>query len=200
MTLAKPTSKPYTGNLSNVGTPNIVTVMPGGGQFFYDLSIEGCTANPGADFAYIGQVIGAKIMNNRVVNSPTATRSMMVNSFYPMAEVEIAGNSYVQGGNVAIQLADGWRDIYIHDNTWTSFLGAGILLVSQGIIDTVISHNTFNYTAPSTTTGLSYAVGFATSYHIQVNDNIFNVQSSYSWRLVCDQHGAVERLLQGLHI
>jgi hypothetical protein len=181
MTLAQPTSKPYTGNLSNVGTPNIVTVMPAGGRFFYDLSIEGCTANPGADFAYIGQVIGAKVLNNRVVVSPTATRSMMVNSAYPMAEIEIAGNSYTQGiTNWAIQLADGWRNIFIHDNTFTSFLGSPILAISEGTLDVTISHNIFNYTVPSTYSGLSYAVGFATSYHVQLNDNIFNVHSDYA--------------------
>jgi hypothetical protein len=180
LTLAKPTSKPYTGNLSNVGTPNVVSVMPGGGQFFYDLSLEGCTANTGADFAYIGQVINAKIKNNRVVNSPTASRSMMANSFYPMAEIEIAGNSYTQGLNIAIQLADGWRDVFIHDNNWTSPFGAPVFAVSQGIIDSIISHNTFNYSVPSTYVGLAYAVGFATSYHIQLNDNIFNVNSTNS--------------------
>jgi hypothetical protein len=60
------------------------------------------------------------------------------------------------------------------------FWALRILAISEGIIDTVISHNTFNYTAPSTYSGLSYAVGFATSYHIQLNDNIFNVQSDYA--------------------
>ncbi len=176
LTLRKPTSKPYTGNISNVGTPGIVTVMDGAGKFYEDLSIEGCTANPGSDFAYVGQAIGVKILNNHVVVKPTATRGMMVNSYYPMADIEIAGNSYTQSaGTVGIQLADGWRDIYIHDNDWTSEYGNVILNISQGTVNTTVNHNSFYYTIPSTWGGNAAAIEFATAYQVQVTNNFFSV-------------------------
>ena len=184
LTLRVPTAKPYTGNNSNVGAANIVTVIPGidhsvspaVNRFFYDESVEGCNVQTYGDFSYIGQVIGAKIMNNTVTVNPASTRGQGINAFYPMANVEVGGNVYTQATLTFSQLDAGMRDWYIHDNTLMSPYGVNILQLSEGVVNTNVTHNNFYLYVPSTSSNLNQgAVIISTAYQANIANNIMQV-------------------------
>ena len=172
ITLLKPTSKPYAGNVAEGGRVSTPYVYDVNTNYVYDDSIEGCTATPSDDFAYIGEVIGAKVANNRVTFQNSGRGGMLINSYYPMADIDIADNVVVgrTGGSTIIQMATGWRDIKIHDNDFTSY-GTWVLNPSQGIINTTIEHNTF-YTTNSE------AIQFSGAYKLVINGNVFTVADS----------------------
>lgn len=175
LTLQKPTSKIYTGsNSPGIGVSGSVTVVDGAGMFYSDISIEDCTAlNISNDFAYFGQIIGGKMLRNTVTVSPASGRGMMINSYYPMANIEVAGNKYVGGSTSVWQLADGFRDVFLHDNDLTSPNGAVVLNPSQGIINLHISNNNLylNTTNASLVNNNTGAIVFSTAYNNTVDHN-----------------------------
>ena len=139
-----------------------------------DVSVEGCNASIFGDFVFVGQVIGAKILNNIVVVNPSVgNHGMIADSFYPFANLEIAGNTYTEGPNSTIvQLADGQRDLDLHDNTFSSPYGPAPLNVSQGVINTHIHRNNFYHILPAGYSVWSGTIQFSTSYQTKIDDNI----------------------------
>ena len=185
--LLKPTSKPYTGNNSNIGTKGMVTVTNVSANYYYDNSVEGCTVNlHSGDFTYFGTVIGIKLLNNTVNVTESEVRGMMLNSYFPLGEVEVAGNQYVmRHGGTLWQLADGFRDIYIHDNDFTVIMSGGngggsILNLSQGVINAHIHHNNFYLTYPAehATGGNVAAILASTAYQMDISNNQIFVSSA----------------------
>ncbi len=184
--LLKSTSKPYTGNNSNMGLKGVVTVLNVNANFYYDNSVEGCTANVSGDFTYFGTVLGIKLLNNTVNVAATAPRGMMLNSYFPLGEVEVAGNQYVmRHGGAMWQLADGFRDVFIHDNDFTVLMSGGngggsILNLSQGVINTHIHHNNLylTYPAENATGGNVAAIMASTAYQMDISNNQIFVSSA----------------------
>ncbi len=186
LNLLKPTGKPYTGNYSNIGVRGIVSVMNVSRNYYHDNSVEGCTANlANGDFTYFGTVLGIKLLNNTVHVPASSTRGMMFNSYFPLGDAEVAGNTYVmEHGGTLWQLADGFRDIFIHDNDFSMVMSGGmgggsILNLSQGMVNTHIHDNNFYLTYPeqNATGGNVSAIVSSTAYQMQINNNQFFVSS-----------------------
>lgn len=184
--LLKPTSKPYTGNNSNIGLKNNISIMNVNSRYYYDNSVEGCTANLSGDFTYFGTVIGIKLLNNSVNVAASAPRGMMLNSYFPLGDVEVAGNQYVmRHGGTMWQLADGFRDLFIHDNDFTVLMSGGygggsILNLSQGVINTHINHNNMYliFPAENATGGNVAAIVSSTAYQMDISNNQIFVSSA----------------------
>lgn len=186
LNLLKPTGKPYTGNNSNIGARGVVTVMNVSRNYYHDNSVEGCTAElANADFTYFGTVLGIKVLNNTVHVPASSTRGMMFNSYFPLGDAEVAGNTYVmEHGGTLWQLADGFRDIFIHDNDFSMVMSGGmgggsILNISQGMINTHIHDNNLYLTYPeqNATGGNVSAIVSSTAYQMVINDNQIFVSS-----------------------
>jgi hypothetical protein len=103
-----------------------------------------------------------------------------------LGEVEVAGNQYVmRHGGALWQLADGFRDIFIHDNDFTVLMSGGngggsILNLSQGVINTHIHHNNFYLTYPAehATGGNVAAILTSTAYQMDISNNQIFVSSA----------------------
>ncbi len=176
--LLKPTGKPFTGT----GSSTLHVVPAPSNAFAYDLSVTGChaTLNNG-DFVYLYESIHTLIADNNVTLPATASRGMMINSYYPLADLTVKNNRYVGGSSQIIQLADGWRDIVIEGNNFTSQSGQAVLNPSEGVENLTIAHNHLYQVIPSTgVSGNTATIMFSTAYNVTVNDNSIQLDNESS--------------------
>ncbi len=167
--LLKATGKPFTGT----GSSGLDVVPAPSTAFAYNLSVTGChaTINNG-DFVYLYESIHTLIANNNIIMPATGSRGMMINSYYPLADLTVRDNRYVGATSSIIQLADGWRDIDISGNDFTSQSGNSILNPSEGVENLTISDNHLYEVVPAGR-GIANtaAIMFSTAYNVTITGN-----------------------------
>ncbi len=162
VTLVRPLSLPY---------PTVLTAVNGTSAVERDVSIEGCEVHSRGDFAFIGQVIGTKIKDNRWFAYNGTWRGSLVNSYEPLSDIEVTGN-YWQGDPSAtsffIQVATGWSNWRITNNVVIAG-SASPLEITEGASDGQIVGNSI-YSVGTTNTPLSFC---QKAYGVQVTGNLF---------------------------